>query len=86
MIYLAKSFTCVIVSRWRTYVDIYFFLKYIELGEFRVCSESSFQSQQQRAKGNYNKVEFACIVCKFEALRNGYDEVLPTVAGTREVR
>ena len=26
MIYLTKSFTCVIVSRWRTYINIYSFL------------------------------------------------------------
>ena len=71
MIYLTKSFTCIIVSRWRTYINIYSFLKYIGLGEFRVCSESSSQSRQQKAKGNYNKVEFACIVCKFEVLVMG---------------
>ena len=77
MIYLTKSFTCVIVSGWCDQVGFQTVFWRIPslLWKFIPITDSRRQER--------------CIVktrIRSEELRKGYVDALPTVAGTREAR
>ena len=59
MIYLS----CVIVSRWCNQVGIQSIFKMFRLGEFRVCSGSSFQSwTAEKARKMHIKDEYSYVM------------------------
>ena len=76
MIYLTKSFTCVIVSRWCNQIDFQ--------SVFEVVKAWGVNSiyGQQKARKMYSKDKNSYVIF----VGRGYVDAFPTVASTREAR
>ena len=87
MICLTKPFTCIIVSSQCTYIGIYSFLKYVKTRlDTNLIMKRIPIMDKRRQERIITELGVECIVYRFKALCNGYDEVLPTVAGARDLR
>ena len=88
MIYLTKSFTCVIVSRWCNQVG--FQSVFGDVNAWRIPSLLwkfiPITNSRRQERCIVKTRIFVCNVCRSKELRKGYVDALPTVAGTREAR